>query len=331
MLNFKDINKKRLNFLAGFIAKKNGVSVTKVKVNMFFNYFRYGIGYTDYMKGDYFNLSSKDKKNFLAKKKFPAIVSYLNDDKFQNIFLDKIIFNKKFKDFIGRNYIDLRENSYDNFKKFVGKKDSFFAKKHNSFGGDGIEKIDNKKNVNLKDVYERLLKNKQFLIEDTIIQHDYLNEINPSVVNNVRLVTLLKDNEVYIIASLLRLNNGDGNVINCQDIFGSLDENGRLVGNMVDDYCHTYEKHPLTGFVFKKMKIPFMNEAIDMVKKAGKVVKEIRYVGWDVAITPNGPIIIEGNFYPSYGLFQYYLLNDGKPVGKIPLIKEILGDEAKNI
>lgn len=326
-----DIDNERLNYLVDLISKENKVSKFKIKMDMISNFLRYGISYTDYMKGNYFNLSRKEKKAFIKTKKFYGIINYLNDDNYRNIFLDKITFNKKFKKFIGRDFVDLRETKYDDFVKFLSNKKSVFIKKHNSFGGDGIEKVVLSKKTDLVELYGKLSKNKQYLIEDTIIQHDYLNKINPNVVNTIRLVTLIKDGKAHVIGNTIRLNTGEEEVISCHDIFGSLDNDGNLLGNIVDDDCHIYKEHPLTKFKFDNMKIPYIKEAIKLVEKAAKVVPEIRYVGWDVAITPTGPVIIEGNFYPSYGLFQYYLLNDGKPVGKLAMIKEILGDEAKNI
>ena len=67
-----------------------------------------------------------------------------------------------------------------------------------------------------------------------------------------------------------------------------------------------------------------------MALKAALEVPEVRYVGWDIAITPNGPVIMEGNEYPSYGLVQYYLFND-EHEGHLAQIESILGDEMKNI
>ena len=50
----------------------------------------------------------------------------------------------------------------------------------------------------------------------------------------------------------------------------------------------------------------------EMVKEAAKRVPELRYIGWDVAITEKGPAIIEGNECPSYGPTQNYMLNPNK-------------------
>lgn len=47
-----------------------------------------------------------------------------------------------------------------------------------------------------------------------------------------------------------------------------------------------------------------MGKALELVKEASKLVPEMRYVGWDVSFTPNGPILVEGNEYPGHDIYQ---------------------------
>ena len=324
-----EINYKRMHDLISYIAKENNKSKFQVYCDFFLNSVTRGIGYVDYLKGNYINLTNEQKQNFLNKRNYVKLVKYLNTRGYTMIFHDKVVFNRIFKDYIGREFIDIREVGFKGFKKFVEGKENVFAKKHNSFGGDGVEKITI--NGDLKLIFNKLYNNKQYLIEDTLIQHDYLNQINPAAVNNVRLITLLKDGEVYVLFKTLRINGGSEEVISCHDIYMTLDDDGNILGNVVDDECNIYSSHPVTKFKFKNAKIPHMDKAIKLVKEAAKLVPEMRYVGWDVAITKKGAAIIEGNNYPSFGLHQFYLLNDGEEVGKYKKIKSILGDEINKI
>lgn len=325
-MKLKNINYKRMDDLITYIAEENKVKKAKVYFDFFLNAATRGIGYVDYLKGNYINLSNEEKKNYLTKRNYVRLVKYLNKRGYQMIFHDKIVFNRIFKDYIGRDFIDIREVGYKGFKKFVTGKENVFAKKHNSFGGDGVTKV-NIAGEDLKVLFNQLYNNKQYLIEDTLIQNEYLDWINPKAVNNVRLVTLLKDGEVYVVFKTLRINAGSEEVISCHDIYMTLDDEGNVLGNVVDDECNIYKKHPVTGFKFKGAKIPHMDKALELVKSAAKLVPEMRLIGWDVAITEDGAAIIEGNNYPSFGLHQFYLLNDGEEIGKYKKIKEILKDE----
>lgn len=47
-----------------------------------------------------------------------------------------------------------------------------------------------------------------------------------------------------------------------------------------------------------------MEKALELVQDASKEVVEIRYVGWDVCFTPDGPILVEGNEYPGHDIYQ---------------------------
>ena len=48
-----------------------------------------------------------------------------------------------------------------------------------------------------------------------------------------------------------------------------------------------------------------------MVKEAASSLKGIHYVGWDVAIAENGPVLIEGNSLSAgYFAYEHYMLRE---------------------
>ena len=42
-----------------------------------------------------------------------------------------------------------------------------------------------------------------------------------------------------------------------------------------------------------------------MCLEAMRVVPQVRFVAWDVAITRDGPLLIEGNSFPSHAVPQF--------------------------
>ena len=76
---------------------------------------------------------------------------------------------------------------------------------------------------------------------------------------------------------------------------------------------------PVTFF-----KIPMYKESVELAKKVSKIVKEVRYVGWDIALTPKGPTIIEGNEYPGHDIYQLPAHRTNN-IGVLPKFEESLG------
>ncbi len=326
----KAIDKEKLNKLASDIAARNNKSVGYVKRDMIKNFLRYGIGYTDYLKSDYINLTKEQKKTFVTTKSFYKLLSYLNNPKYDACMSDKIVFNRIFNKYLKREWIDLRQTSLDEFKKFIKHKKTIFAKPPTDFGGHGIRKIDVKDIEDVDALYEDLKSKKLNLIEDGIVQHKELNKINPYAVNSFRIVTLVKDGKAYLLANALRINIDDNPAIGCSDAYMRLNEEGKVCSRVVDDVANVYTEHPMAKIKFDTVTVPYVKEAFEMALEAALVVPEVRYVGWDIAISEDGPCIMEGNEYPSYGLVQYYLFND-EHTGHLKQIADILGDEMDKI
>jgi hypothetical protein len=74
-------------------------------------------------------------------------------------------------------------------------------------------------------------------------------------------------------------------------------DTGKLKKNGIMQYPQNqmFTHHPLTGTEFLGFQIPFWQELKKLAEKAQRVFDQIKSVGWDIAVTPNGPVIIEGN------------------------------------
>ena len=313
-------------------ADNNGKSRFAVKMDFLKCALKYKIGYIDYMKGNYINLNKEERKKMLTASNYFALMKYLNPNLYRVTQDDKFICNKVYHKYVKRTYIDLRVTTLEEFKEFLKGKKNVFAKLIDSFGGQGIKKIKVDEIKDIEALYHELIKKRQHLIEEEIKQHKVLNEINGAAVNNIRIVSLLKDNKVHIIAKVLRINDGLTDTISCHDIQGMLDEDGNLLGRMVDDDLNIFETHPVTGFKFKGLKVPYMKEVLELVESAAREVPDLRYIGWDIAITPDGPEIIEVNPYACYTNYQYYLMHDdGVKMNYLEQIHDILGDEYNNV
>ena len=53
-----------------------------------------------------------------------------------------------------------------------------------------------------------------------------------------------------------------------------------------------YDRNIVTGFKFKGFKFPYFKESVNLCIEAAHRCKN-PFIGWDVAITENGPVLIE--------------------------------------
>ncbi len=78
---------------------------------------------------------------------------------------------------------------------------------------------------------------------------------------------------------------------------------------------HSIAQHPDTGAALTGVPVPFWHDAIDMVVRAHAGVPEFShfiFLGWDVAITGEGPLLVEANH--GWGEFNHQL-GEGVPLG----------------
>jgi hypothetical protein len=140
-----------------------------------------------------------------------------------------------------------------------------------------------------------------YIIQERIIQHPELNKLCSTAVNTIRLVTLITPNEEIIaVRAGLRIGREGSCVDNCAKggIFVGIDLNtGKLLkkGIIKPPHGMLVYQHPDNGVVFEGFEIPFFKEVLEMAKELHSKLYRIHSVGWDIAITPEGPVFIEGN------------------------------------
>lgn len=145
-----------------------------------------------------------------------------------------------------------------------------------------------------------------YILQEAIQQNHEMDKLNPKAINTLRVVTINRNRDVFVLASLLRIGTcKTGNVDNWARggiAIGIATENGQLKqygflkpSYNTEDGIGRLTEHPDTGVVFKDFCIPYYQYALSLACRAHKGLDRIHSIGWDIAITPNGPSIIEGN------------------------------------
>jgi hypothetical protein len=295
------MNYKEMFRIARKISKEHGKLTIITFIDIIWCGLRYGAGYMDYLEFEFYLLNGSQRKTFLTRAKNNEIVRKYNNKEYNHYLNNKIEFNNMFKDYLDRDFIDVSKCTKKEFKQFCKGKKYVIAKEVDNCGGVGVSKEFVQDTNRL---YEKLRKNKQYLVEEVIVQNSKISKLYPDSVNTLRLFTFLDDKgNVQILNAIFKIGN-KGFVDNFASggMYTFLDDNGEVVCPAINKKDDKFTIHPETKEQIIGFKVPNYDKAIELVKKASLLIPEIRYIGWDVAITEKGACLVEGNEFP--GVFQ---------------------------
>lgn len=287
---------------------------------------RYGAGYNDYDIFEFYNIKHDKRKTFVTRFKNKKLIMMLNNPDYSDLFDKKNEFNDRFKNYLGRDTINMTTASLNSFKKFIQNKDIIFVKPNDGDSGRGIEKLNVNDFKSPTALYD-YIKTKNFgVAEEMVHQHPEMAKLHPNSVNCIRIQTIVVDGNSQVVYAACKAGNGGHFVDNLgfDGVNIPVDlKTGELVKYGRTEHGQIYEEHPYTHIKFEGFKIPLFKEAMDMCLKAALEVPEVGFVGWDVYIGENAPGIIEGNNYPDYYFWQLPIHNPER-IGLLPYYKKLL-------
>ena len=302
----------------------------KLKIIIFFDMiycgFKYQAGYEDYHFFKFHTLSRSERKTYITRGIVNSIISKYNNNDYMKYFDNKALFLDTFKDYISREYINVKELDRQSFEDWVKKHGRVIYKPLEQSGGYGIEFLCSEEITNYDESYNRLIVDKSALLEEVIIQHPQISALYDGSINTMRIVTLLDDEgKTHIIYACLRIG-AEGESVDNLSRGGMTSriniDKGELMYDAENVEHEKYTHHPVSKIKFIGYKIPMWKECMNLVKESSKLVPQLRYVGWDLAITKDKPILVEGNTIPGHGMMQMPSMIENK-TGMLPIIEEI--------
>lgn len=136
------------------------------------------------------------------------------------------------------------------------------------------------------------------VLQRPVRQHPQMAELHPQSVNTLRIVSLLTEDRVKIYAAAVKIGAGGSRTDNgCQGgIYCGVKKDGRLGDYGVLDDGAVVHRHPSLGYQFSEKRIPHLDRAAALVKKAHSFMGHFRLIGWDIAIDEQGDaVMIEAN------------------------------------
>lgn len=262
---------------------------------MIYSLHRFGCMFDEYFLYNFPLLNVNGREEFITDKERWSFYARLNNDAKVDLFDNKGKTIEKFMSFYNRDVCIVKTNlDRPLADDFVSRHQKIIVKPLDSSGGRGV------RIVTVNDYnFEQLLKDYKtgFLAEEVVSNSPEISQFNPSSLNTVRIATVRKDNATDILFTFIRF----GRAGKCVDngfsggLISNIDIETGVITSCIDENNSAYIYHPDSKQQIIGFKIPRWEEAILLAKKLSEVVPEYHFVGWDLALTENGWVMIEGN------------------------------------
>ena len=318
---------QKLSEAVNRVHERCGKNKLAIMLDMAWCAVRYGAGYYDYLIFAFYDLSAKQRKTYVTRFISKKLNLFMNDEAYVDMVDNKDMFYTNYKQYIGREFLSIPDSTVEDLAKFIEGKDRIFCKMRALECGIGCERLNVADFESVETLWKYLTEKGLNTIEDVIVCHPDVRKLYDNAVNSMRIITMLdKDQKAHCLYAVQKIGL-NGSIIDNNCMFAPVDiETGRILypaqsGDTALGIL--YEEHPNTHVKIQGYQLPFVKEAVAMCLEAATVIPQVRYMGWDVAVTETGPVIIEGNTYNAHDFWQLPPHTPDK-IGMLPKIKEIV-------
>ena len=276
---------------------QHGKALPLVVVDMLWSAGRHNVGFQDYIDYDFAILTKAERDTYMTHPVSNQISQQYDHPDYRHLFHDKAEFNGKFDALLKREWMLITEGNADELRAFAERQGTIVVKETHGQAGTGVHRYHAADVMDWDAFHAELLSKKQVLVEEVIRQHADLAAVCPGTVNTTRVTAFFDGEKTHILAIAQKFGRG---AVSDQMSFGGfytmLDDDGHAVGPGYDSHGHVHITHPDSGFVIADFQLPMMDQVRAFVDQAARVVPQVQYVGWDVVVTPDGPVLVEGNW-----------------------------------
>lgn len=259
---------------------------------------KYGMYYEEFCLFDCAGKADGAVSSFITERNRYEIYRKYNDPRDLRLYHDKYRVYELYRDFYHREVVPVRSaRDRAAFLEFAGRHPKFIVKPTDKSCGYGVKIADTSVQPPEK-LFESLRKSGKYLCEELVPPHPVTEKLNPTSLNTVRVVTVLENDRVRLFCPFLRVgrygsvidNGGAGGIIVPVDA-----ETGRLSKVGRDETGRYYSEHPDSHVKFADVTLPMWDEAVRLAETLAKIHPTSRCIGFDLAVTPDGWLMIEAN------------------------------------
>ncbi len=152
----------------------------------------------------------------------------------------------------------------------------------------------------------------RLLIQPRIENHPALAKFSQGALCTMRIITYRIGNaQSRLFAAILRMPTGDAEIDNYSagGLSSPLDSNGRLGPAWKKFGIEPVHRHPDSGAAITGAMIPQWQDLVGLALRAHDAIVDNSFIGWDVALSPEGPLLVEAN--QSWSVEHWEIAHDG--------------------
>ncbi len=310
-------NEKRLRSITDVIDLHMPDATDKEKEDVFFrSLYHYWVYGNNIKEEFYFNFAEKthaQKQEYITYRNRFLYMKHLNSVENRHYLDNKWEAYELMKPYYRREAILIKQaDDYDAFAEFVQKHPDFVVKPVGMSAGRGVHK-ESCRGVAAKELFDKILQERNALaekyhygdssammLEEIVDQDERMAALHPASLQSIRLVTVRVGDKVNIWYPRIDIGRGGSFLINAAagSIMALVDpKTGVIKGKGIPESGELFEVHPDTGVRIEGFQIPEWDALIEMATDLMlNVMPDIRYVGWDMALSKKGWCVVEGNW-----------------------------------
>jgi hypothetical protein len=317
----KELDWAKLSRFQQHVRKNTRSSLLSQWYHAIHSVFRYNISIEEYYQFRFFQNRAEENSTYAGTGYMYEYQRKMNPLAYRAVLADKTQFLKKYRAFVRHPFLTVQEiaEAPDKVEALLqNPSGKIVLKSADGQCGRGIE-VRPSSDFTPESLLQRLRETGNDFVEAFVTQHTDLMRLSPSGLNTIRIITQLdKNDQVHIIGTRLRITvNSAVDNLAAGNIAAPIDlETGKINGpGVYSDITKADEyQHPVTGVDIVGFQIPYWQETLDLCKAAARLDTRNRSIGWDVAITDEGPELIEGNHDWCKLLWQLPVKKGLKPV-----------------
>jgi len=150
------------------------------------------------------------------------------------------------------------------------------------------------------------------IVQPRMVNCEEISDLNNGALSTVRVVTCLNERGwPEVVAAAMRMAVGDNHRVDnfhAGGIASAVDLQSARLGPASDmgiDSCRGWlDRHPDSGGRITGRRLPQWDDTCRLAERAHRAFDDRVVVGWDIAATPDGPTVVEGNAAPDLDIIQ---------------------------